>query len=52
MTDTAELLLAELCAIQQRLDTIDAPIAAAYLDSAIEALCRECGLERNSSIPD
>lgn len=53
MTDPPQLtttLVALIGALAQ-LDDLDAPIAAAHLDAAIEALCYRYGLERNSSDP-
>jgi hypothetical protein len=51
-TSVAETLLSELMSLLERIDEVRAPIAAAYLDSAVEALCSECGLLRDKSISD
>ena len=45
----AEALLGELTARLADLDRIDAMIAAAHLDAAIEALCRQFKLFRYDS---
>lgn len=49
---SAEQVLAELLATLRRLDALEAPVAAAYLDSAIEALCRQYQLTREPSETD
>ncbi len=41
-------LLRDLADCLQRLEAIDARIAAAYLDSAIEALCHERQITRDT----
>ncbi|SFG06118.1 hypothetical protein SAMN05518801_106205 [Novosphingobium sp. CF614] len=48
----AESLVVELEAELAKLEQLGALIAAAHLDAAINALCREFNIERNRSEPD
>jgi hypothetical protein len=48
----AEQLLRDLTDCLRRLEITDSRIAAAYLDSAIEAFCREQLVERYTSKTD
>lgn len=51
----AEIATSVLADLETRLleiEAIGALHAAAHLDAAIEALCRECGVERKSSKSD
>lgn len=48
----AKSLLAELESSLAKLESLDALIAAAHLDAAIDALCRELDIARDLSDPD
>ncbi|MCT2401063.1 hypothetical protein [Novosphingobium mangrovi (ex Huang et al. 2023)] len=50
--DIAKSLVAELEAVLPRIEAIDALLAAAHLDAAIDALCSEFDIARNISDPD
>jgi len=50
--NSPESLLADLDAALAKVDELDAPIVAAYLDSAITALCRQFRLTRDGSKTD
>lgn len=45
-------LIATLTNQLTELDALDASIAAAHLDSAINALCQQFGVQRNTSTAD
>ncbi|MEO6091578.1 MAG: hypothetical protein ABIT04_12030 [Novosphingobium sp.] len=49
---TAQAVLSDLAERLSDLDALDAPIAAAHLDTAIEALCRQFNLARGNSTSD
>ena len=49
---TAQAVLSELAQRLCDLDALGAPIAAAYVDTAIEALCRQFNLARDRSTSD
>lgn len=48
----AQSLASDLEARLEDLERLGALVAAAHLESAIEALCREFNLSRNVSAPD
>lgn len=50
--EAAEAVLSELAARLSDLDALDAPVAAAHVDTAIEALCRQFNLARGNSTSD
>ncbi|MFC0203371.1 hypothetical protein [Novosphingobium soli] len=49
---TAGLLAADLELRLAEVEAAGAFVAAALLDAAIAALCRELGLQREASVPD
>lgn len=50
--DRVQKLIETLTNCLSELDEVDAPIAAAHVDSALQALQSQFGLTRNTSNPD
>lgn len=50
--ERARQLARELIRQLVYLDSLGAPVAAAHLDMAIDALCKEFNFERHTSVPD
>lgn len=50
--ERAKQVVQELSRHLVGLEALEALVAAAYLETAIDALCKEFNIERNISVPD